>query len=363
MKNSALRTPHSSTPVYFPFTFIPPVLLEAMSFCFKHVLLYQPAHADLHSALQPWIDSGFLDVRSPFETVIDKKPLQVALRDLSSWGLFQEQADMAYLKTVGDSIAPVNPEIPKITSEIKGGEAHPQTSDEADLSPQLFLHLAQEFDEHSWELTEELSRVEDQYQALQGNFRQDQEGEEGDRIPIAPTYAGEEDPGRLMIDRRMSAWNRLFQRDPSDAGLLITGSYSAFDCLLANVEEKHEVLNFDITLTQNESYEEAAGYPSLAEDLQEMVDMVLTAPWSQALKEKVMDTGREVAMRITDARASHIGPHDSIVSFAWHVVPDCPARVLLNRCCGVKSGQKEDIATEIRNTLVGLAQKSRSTPL
>jgi hypothetical protein len=365
MKNSAPRTPHSTfrSPVYFPFTFIPPVLLKAMSLCFEHMLLYQPAHANLHSALQSWIDSGFLAVRSPFETVVDKKPLEVALRDFSSWGLFQDQADIAYLKTVGDSLAPVNPEIPKIASEIKGGEAHSQASDEADLSPQIFLHLAQEFDEHSWELREELSRVEDQYQALQGDFRQDQEGEANHRISLAPTAGGEEDPGHLLIDRRMAAWNRLFQRDPSDSGVLITGSYSAFDYLVADVEEKHEVLKFNITLTQNESHEETAGYPSLAEDLQGIIDMILTAPWSRALKEKVMATGREIATRITDARDSLIGPHDRIISFAWHVVPDSPVRILLNRCCGVKSGQEENVATKIKNTLIGLAQESRSTPL
>ncbi len=331
--------------------------------CFHHVLLYQPAHANHHSALQPWMENGFLDLRSPFETVIDKKPLKAALRDFTSWGLFQGQANMAYLKAVGKDIAPVNPEIAKIASEIKGVEAHPKTSDEAELSPQLFLHLAQDFDEHSWELREELSRVDGQYQALQGDFRQDQEWEADHRTPMEPTPAREEDLGPLMIDKRMAAWNRLFQRDPSDSGLLITGSYSAFDYLLANVEEKHEVLSFDITLTQDESREETAGYPSLVEDLQGIFDMVLTAPWSQALEEKVMDTGREVAARITGARDTHIRPYDNIVSFGWHVVPDCLARVLFNRCCGVKTGQEEDVATEVKNTLVGLIQRSLSTPL
>ena len=358
MENSELRTP-----VFFPFTFISPALLEAMSSCFHHMLLYQPAHADHHSALRPWIDNGFLDLRSPFETVIDKKPLKAALRDFSSWGLFQKRSDLAYLKTVGNDIAPVNPEIAQIASEIKGGKTHPETSDEAEFSPQLFLHLAQEFDEHSWELREELSRVDDQYQALQGDFRQDQEGEAQHRTLMKPTPAREEDLGRPMIDKRMAAWNRLFQRDPSDSGLLITGSSSAFDYLLANVEQRHEILNFHIPLTQNESREKTVGYPSLVEDLQGIFDMALTVPWSQALEEKVMDTGREVAARITDARGSHIGSDDKIVSFGWHLVPDRPARVLFNQCCGVKTGQEEDVATETRNTLVGLVQESRSTPL
>jgi hypothetical protein len=357
MKNSEFRIPRSAfiTPVYFPFTFIPPALLEAMSLCFPHVLLYQPAHANQHPALQPWIDNGFLDVRSPFETVIDKKPLQAALRDFSSWGLFQEHTDIAYLKTVEDGIAPVNPKIHRIASEIKGGEAHPETSDEADLPPQLFLHLAQEFDEHSWELREELNRVDDQYQALQGDFRQDQEGEADHQILVAPTSSGEEDPGRVMIEGRMAAWNRLFQRDPSDFGLLITGSYSAFDYLLADVEEKHEVLSFDLTLTRDESGEQTAGYPSLVEDLQRMFDMVMTTPWSQALEEKVMDAGKEVSARIADTGKSDAGTNGRGISFSWHVVPHLSASTLFNRICRAKTDQEEAI-TEIKNTVVGLAR-------
>ena len=358
MRNSVFRIP-----VYFPFTFIPPVLLEAMALCFRHVLLYQPAHANQHAALQPWIDNGFLQVRSPFETVIEEKPLKAALRDFTNWGLFQEYADMAYLKTVGAGIAPMKPEIPAIASEIKGGDVQPKSSDEAEFSTQLFLHLAQEFDKHSWELREELSRVDGQYQALQGDFRQDQEWDGDYRTLTGPTPAGQEDPGDLLIDRRMVAWNRLFQRDPSDAGLLITGSYSAFDYLLADVEEKDEILNFDITLTKSESDEETAGYPSLIEDLQGISDMVLTAPWSQALKEKVMDRGREIAAKTTDTRSSRTRPSDKFVSFSWHVVPDRLVRVLLNRCCGIKKVQEEAVDSEVKNTLVGLIRTTRTTLL
>jgi hypothetical protein len=156
----------------------------------------------------------------------------------------------------------------------------------------------------------------------------------------------------------MSAWNRLFQRDLSNSGLLITGSDSAFDYLLADVEEKHEVLNFTITTTQKESDEETAGYPSLVEDLQRIFNMVLTTPWDQALEEKVMDAGREVATRIADTGKSHPGTYGRGISFSWHVVPHRSASTLFNRSCRTKTDQEEDVTTEIKNTVVGLARKS-----
>ena len=163
-----------------------------------------------------------------------------------------------------------------------------------------------------------------------------------------------------MIDRRMTVWNHLFQRDPSNSGLLITGSYAASEYLLARVEKHYEVLNYDITLTQSESEQETAVYPSLLEDLQGIFHMVLTAPWSQTLQEKVADSGQEIAARITDARASRTGPSDKFVSFSWHVVPGSPVPVLLNRCCGVEKGQGEDIDTDVKNALIGLIQVGRT---
>jgi hypothetical protein len=286
--------------------------------------------------------------------------LKAARRDLSSWALFQEHADMAYLKMAGRGIAPANPEIPEIASRIKD-DGSLQASDGADLAPQLFLHLAQEFDQHAWELREELHQVEDRYQALQGDFRQDQEWE-GDyhRTLLGSASAGD-DPGRHLTDRRMVAWNRLFQKDPCDSGLLFTSSQSALDYLLANVEEKHDLLSFDVTLTQNETDEKTTGYLSLAKDLQKLFHMVLTAPWSPEQQKNAEDTGRELTMRISETRDAFITPSDDTVSCTWYVVPGLPARILLNRSCGAETGRKQDVANEIRNTLVGLVRKCETT--
>jgi hypothetical protein len=363
--NSAFRTPHSAflLPVYFPFTFISPSLLEAMSLCFHHLLLYQPAHAKRHPVLEPWIDKGFLDLRSPFEKVIDKKPLEAALRNFSTWGQFHQRADLAYLKTVRNAIAPVSPEIPAIASEISGADAErPKVSDGEEFSWQLFLHFAQEFDQQSWELREELSRLSHQYETLQSAFRQDQDGEAHDLASIGLSTDGEEDLGSFMIAKRMAAWNRLFQKDPAGSGLFITDSRSAYDYLLDDVEEKHEVLNLNITFTQPESNEVPKDHATLADDLQEILNMLLTTPWNQALEEQVMHAGSEI-----EARMCHEGPlnmkvHDRSVSVRWHVVPHQLAPSLFNRCCGTKTAQGKRETVEVKNTVVGLMREASPAP-
>ena len=68
------------SPTYFPFTFISPTLVEVVSLFFQRVVVYQPAYAKPDHALQSWIDSGLLDVRSPSEKMLDKKRVEAALR-------------------------------------------------------------------------------------------------------------------------------------------------------------------------------------------------------------------------------------------------------------------------------------------
>ncbi len=377
---SEVQNPKSKIlcPVYFPFTFVSPLLVEAMSLCFPRVIVYRPAYSKPQEALRPWIDGGFLDVRSPSEKVIDKKLLEGALQNFRSWGLLHEHADMTYLKMVGNDIAPVEPETPRIVSDIKGvGAKRSKNSEESELLRQVFIHLTQEFDEHSWELKQQMHRFNDQYQALQSFFRQDQT--EQRREPISKdlsTCAGRassiggraldrqaglfpvmgEDPGLLMIEKRISAWNHLFQKDPAGSSLLFTDSPLALAYLLDEVQEKVEALSFNITYKQAESSNVLKDYPSWVGHLQEIFKTVLTTPWSGTLQEGLVEVGHEIEAGIDHLRESTVKRPDRSVSFRWYVFPHQVARNLLNRRCGIDSNHEEDEASKVKNTLVGLIE-------
>ena len=365
-----------------------------MTLCFHRVVVYHPAHSKLQEALRPWIDRRLLDVRSPFEGVVDKKPLEAALRNYRSWGLMHQHADMAYLKMVGNKIAPVDPEIPKIASDIRtmAAKKNSKESEESELSLQLFIHLAQEFDQHSWELRQQMNRFNDQYQALQSSFREDEAGQLHEPIskdlpararppsalpPPANAWhwrAGQanagwasqwqaglfpvtgEDPGGFMIEKRTAAWNHLFQKDPADSSLLFTDSPLAFAYLLDGVQEKVEAFKFDITYRQAELREVRKNDPSWADHLHEIFNTVLTTPWSRTLQERLVEAGREIGAAIDHLRESTVKPHDRSVSFRWYVLPHQVARTLLNRRCGLDSSHEEDEAAMVKNTLVGLIE-------
>jgi hypothetical protein len=353
------------SPVYFPFTFMSPLLVEAISLCFDRLVVYQPAFAKPQQALQPWVDTGVLDLRSPFESIIDKGPLEAALRDFRSWGLLHQHTDMTYLKMAGNGVAPIDPEIARTASAIRGKvEEPPNTSEENDLSLQLFLHLAQEFDENSWELRDQLNRVNYQYHALQSAFRQDQNGKAHEpALKDLPARVADDDLGSFMIEKRMAAWNNLFQNDPDDTGLLFTDSHSAFAYLLDEVQNKVEVLKFSFTYNPAESKGEPKDCPTWANQLQEVFNTVITTPWSRTLQEEIRQVGHEIEARIDDWQRSTMKPDDRSISFRWYVVPDHVAHTMLNRRCDMESEHAENKAPKVKNTLVGMIEEGRPAVL
>lgn len=354
---SRIQDPESRilSPVYFPFTFISLRLVEAMSLCFERLVCYKPAFTRPEQALQPWVDKGYLELRSPFENVIDRQPIEAALTDFKNWGRIHRDADMTYLKMVARELSPVHPEIPRISSGIRGRvEEPPKGPDEGGLSLQLFLHLAQEYDRDSWELKEELDRVSHQYHSLQSAFRHGQNGEADESIPIAPPRVAGEDLGNFMIEKRMAAWNHLFQNDPTHTGLLFTDSRSAFDYLLDKVDKKVGVMKFDVTCNRSGTDEVPGERAVWADHLMEIFNTLLTMPWNRTLQEEIGTAVRELEVRIDQWNKLNVPPKDRSISFHWYMIPDLGVRRLLNRCCGLEDGHEEDRAGPAKNILAGL---------
>jgi hypothetical protein len=321
--------------------------------------LYQPAHTRPHRSLEAWVDKGLLDVRSPFETVIDRSLLETALRDFKGWAQVHGQTGLALLKEVGNSIEPANPETPQLISQIKGlGRQQEKALQETGLSAQLFLHLAQEFDKDAWELSEQLKRVDEQYQSLQRDFRQDQEEMTMSPLISKQTFSADnEDRGNLMTETRLVAWNRLFQESSASACLLVTDSLSAFDHLLECVENRVGLLNLEIQWGDVETADAAEIDQPRPDGLLEAFHRILKTPWRSDLKEAVRQAGHEIASKIvppTEAsKRSYL--------FSWYAVPGLSGRSLLNKRCGKEPEPHLNEEADIFNAVVGLVQETSAS--
>jgi len=334
--------------VYFPFTLIAPSLVETLSAYFGRLILYRPVGSPPMEDLQQWMTRGFLEIRVPFEDVIDKNALMAELKQWRMWGLLNQGADTAYLKVAGRQMAPVHPLVPEIASEVKGTAS--KTREKAknrDLTLQLFLHLAQDFDRQSWELGEKLKEFKGQQQALQAFLRVDEPEEGEGPIPPEPFPESNEDLGGLMIEHRMLAWKRLFEAGPHESSLLFTDSPAAHAWFLDRAQEKIPLLTFHLPCKQPLPHSLPWKDP-----LEKLFRRVLTTPWNKQLQEKVDGTARKIEAMIVSWRQSVTKLGEKTASFHWHVVPNQAAANVFNEQRG-SAGHDEEVR-RAENTLVGL---------
>jgi len=338
------------SPVYFPFTVMDSSLLEALSRCFDRVALYRPVGSPPFEGAQAGSDR-FLEIRVPFEDVVDKETLEGELQQWKTWGLMNQGADMAYLKAVGSHIAPVDPLTPKIVSEIKASEAPlnktTKTFWDGDLGPQLFLRLAQDYDERSLEWREHLERFKLQEQALQDFFRIDRTEESEISMPGAGLLDSDRDLGGFMIEHRMSAWNHLFQEDHDTSAILLTDSPVAYAWLLEAAQESLEPLKRAIPCT-GQSHKKAPWRPFL----EELLGAILTTEWRDQLRQRVELAGREIDDMINAWEASVSQPGSRTARIRWSVVPGLAPCALLQKRCGLKTGLEHGDCAN--NSIIGL---------
>lgn len=333
--------------VYFPFTLIAPSLVETLSAYFGRLILYRPVGSQPMEDLQQWISQGFLEIRVPFEDVIDKNALTAELKQWRTWGFLNQGADTAYLKVAGRQRAPVHPLVPEIASEIKGttGKTR-ENAKNRDLTLQLFLHLAQDFDRQSRELGEKLKGFKVQQQALQAFLRVDEPEEGEDPIPPEPFLESNEDPGGLMIQHRMLAWKRLFEADPHESSLLFTDSPTAHAWFLDVAQERIPLLTFHLPCTQP-----LPNNLPWKDPLENLFHTVLTTPWNEQLQQRVEGTAREIEAMMVSWNESVTKPGEKTASFHWHVVPNQAAGNVFNEQRGPGHGEE---VRRAENTLVGL---------
>jgi hypothetical protein len=299
--------------------------------------------------LERWISRGFLEIRVPFEGVIDKNALMAEVEQWRTWGLLNPGADTAYLKATGGQMAPIHPLAPEIASEIKGTAAKTQeNAKKGELAIQLFLHLAQAFDRQSRELGEQLKGFKMQQQALQAFLRVDEPEEGEDPIPPEPFPEPNEDLGGLMIEHRMLAWKHLFEADPQESSLLFTDSPTAYAWFLDLAKEKTPMLKFDLPCTQP-----APKHLPWKDPLEKLFHAVLTTPWNEQLQQRIDGTAREIEAMIVSWRESVTKPGEQTASFHWHVVRNQAAGNVSNEQRG--PGDSEEVRRS-QNTLLGLVE-------
>ena len=70
-------------PIYFPFTYVPHGVAQALATCFERFIVYQPSGKKVPDEMQPWIAANVMEVRVPDQA--DDQTLEKVVKDFRSF--------------------------------------------------------------------------------------------------------------------------------------------------------------------------------------------------------------------------------------------------------------------------------------
>jgi len=236
MRQDKTNIPLEMTPVWFPYTYLPPELAAAAANWFPRLSVYQPAADQLPPELDSWAACGFLDVRVPVPEGGER--IAAAVGEYRQWAHLRGRRDLktALPPGVAEGRPPFFDDTAsaQILAELKGGV--PQESKEAQrlFRARMFLCLAQDLDRQNCELRRRLKGVLADSRAMLEGLRPEADREAA--VVTSPLGDTLDDVSDYMLTERLSAWAQLFLRDTPNTAVLLTSSRRLLADLLASCE-------------------------------------------------------------------------------------------------------------------------------
>ena len=231
-------------PIYFPFTYVPQGVAQALAACFQRFIVYQPSGKKVPDEMQPWVAANVMEVRVPDQT--DDQAIEKVVKDFRSFAsLHYESKNLKTAAFLGQhSAIPFFNETStsRIVSDLKKGGSSDSTETGSDplFCARVFLGFAQDFDRQGDELNKGLGVHEQQSFELLKTLKGETEIDSA-AIPLG-AESEVDDPGEYMALARLQAWALLFQKDPVGSGLFVTSSKSIFNQLMAKLPATEEIV-------------------------------------------------------------------------------------------------------------------------
>ncbi|MFC1829088.1 hypothetical protein ACFL0O_05695 [Thermodesulfobacteriota bacterium] len=339
------------TPLYFPFTFIPDHVLQALFACFRHVAVYQPSRKNIPESMLRSVENGMLDLCVPTEADEDK--LVELLKAYKDWANLHQGSEIAFYKTFEEAVpffdetstSQIRSTIRKKIREEPAGEKPDSTKQDPLFQARLFLQVAQEMDMQKSGVIDDLLKLEEMEQKLFQELKGDTAFSH--RVRSDEKRYRADDPGSFMTQERLAAWSYLMQYDfqhtgPENSGLFLTASRSIIEHILDRDTGMEAAYDFDeipVSETRVEAMEEWRGR------LAKYLEMMVEKPWP--LSE---DTGLEPCPE---------GICDKKISLTIYVVPDETPGEFFGRFLKQTEPRtrQQDGGRRLRNTLIGLVRK------
>jgi len=262
-------------PVYFPFTVLGDGLITDIGKFFDKIAVYQVSEGTTPERLKTWCDKDRLDIRSPLQE--HDREISALLKSYRIWAEQHRGVDISFFKMYEDNIPFFTEtsvsQIRKDIKDLSQSKDAPEKERERDFSREIFLLMAQDFDEKNQDIARELSSQAIRERELMENLK-------GEELPSLISGAGDRltsaEETDYMISNRMLAWTHLMLADTWSAPMAITPSRSALDELVERVLQPEDVIHLG---SISEPAGGASGAGRQRADLAAYIQKMGALPW------------------------------------------------------------------------------------
>lgn len=333
-------------PIYFPYTFVPLEIAEAVGKLFGQMIVYQPPGLEISEQMADAKEKGLLDIQVPIG--MDEEHVSLVVRDYRQWADIHAGNDRLRFASVGQrkDSAPFFNEtsILKIKEDLQRKLRDTnKTQEETDsfFSAMVFLHMAHELDKQHHDIHSGIRQLDKMEHALMENLREG-EGMYKNRIRKGALISN--DAADFMVSERIEAWSALMAqaKDQNDiSGLFLTGHQSVFNYMVENSSTGEMVLEVGNIPMDNHRNEKTRKW---LDALMETIEIYIREPWGGSIE-------RALNMPVEQKTGSSI-------SLSLYVVPEENPFDLFTRLGPVKidSSYTKNKTSEIINTVIGLIE-------
>ena len=326
-------------PIYFPFTYIPRPVVEALGACFREIVVYQPSDQNVSEDMLTWSKNGSLAIRIPVKE--DEEELDAILKDYMAWGNLHEKNGISFLKTQRNTI-PFFDETSttQIRTDIKNKVENLSKKEQNYLlQERVFLQIAQEHDIQHFELNKDLGFIA----KMEQNLIKDLKGDDD-----ISRYANAGNQNLLLDDlypdmttKRIEAWTHIMRYDEKISGLFVTSSRSVFEHLIEMSPAARQVFCFDsLPICEKRGAE----IEKWQDGLMEFLELLAKNTWPPSAE-------------IT-AKPPGVKENNRKAALTLHIVPGKNPWEFFDRCVKHRAlqSEKDNHGARFQNTLIGLIE-------